>query len=197
MEQEKTKRLVRERYGEIAVAGSSCCSASQSCGSSTVDVESLSGKIGYSKDEMKSVPGGSNLGLGCGNPTALASIKEGETLLDLGSGAGFDSFLAARQVGKSGNVIGVDMTEEMIAKARENAVKSGYENVEFRLGEIEELPVESDSVDCVISNCVINLVPDHKPGTRQEKGFSRGVQDAKGGRQVLHIGHRIAERASR
>jgi len=109
---------------------------------------------------MKSVPDGSNLGLGCGNPTALASIKEGETVLDLGSGAGFDSFLAAGKVGVGGKVIGVDMTPEMVAKARENAARSGYENVEFRLGEIENLPVESESVDIVISNCVINLAPD-------------------------------------
>lgn len=162
MEQEKTKSLVRERYGEIAVAGSSCCGPANSCGTATDTAVVASKKIGYSKDEMESVPDGSNLGLGCGNPTALASIKEGETVLDLGSGAGFDSFLTARKVGSGGKVIGVDMTPEMVAKARENAAKSGYENVEFRLGEIENLPVESESVDCVISNCVINLVPDKK-----------------------------------
>jgi SAM-dependent methyltransferase len=160
MEPEKTKSLVRERYGEIAAAGSSCCGGSSPTVVSTASAHEIGDKIGYSKDEMESVPDGSNLGLGCGNPTALASIVEGETVLDLGSGAGFDSFLAARQVGASGKVIGVDMTPQMIAKARENAAKNGYENVEFRLGEIENLPVESGSVDIVISNCVINLAPD-------------------------------------
>ena len=160
MEKEQVKKVVRERYGEIAGAGSSCCGGSQSSGASTGIAESISAKIGYSKDEMSSVPDGSNLGLGCGNPTALASIKEGETVLDLGSGAGFDCFLAAQKTGSAGKVIGVDMTPEMISKARKNADKGGYKNVEFRLGEIENLPVESDSVDCVISNCVINLAPD-------------------------------------
>ena len=160
MEPEKTKRMVRERYGEIAAASSSCCGGSSPTSVSTDSVRDIGGKIGYSKNEMESVPEGSNLGLGCGNPTALASIKEGETVLDLGSGAGFDAFLAARQVGTSGKVIGVDMTEQMIAKARENAAKSGFDNVEFRLGEIENLPLESESVDIVISNCVINLAPD-------------------------------------
>jgi ubiquinone/menaquinone biosynthesis C-methylase UbiE len=116
--------------------------------------------IGYSCNEIDSVPDGSNLGLGCGNPIAIDSLKEGETVLDLGSGAGFDCFLAAQKVGKTGRVIGVDMTEEMLQKARENAKKGGYENVEFRAGEIENLPLEDSSVDAVISNCVINLVPD-------------------------------------
>jgi ubiquinone/menaquinone biosynthesis C-methylase UbiE len=115
--------------------------------------------MGYSEEEMKSVPEGANLGLGCGNPIALASLKEGETILDLGSGAGFDCFLAANKVGKNGKVIGVDMTPEMIEKARENAEKGNYDNVEFRLGEIENLPAADNSVDIVISNCVINLSP--------------------------------------
>jgi len=120
----------------------------------------LSKNIGYSDEDLRSVPLGANLGLGCGNPIALASLKDGETVLDLGSGAGFDSFLAAGKVGEKGRVIGVDMTAEMIDRARENAARGNYGNVEFRLGEIEELPVADASVDVVISNCVINLVPD-------------------------------------
>jgi SAM-dependent methyltransferase len=124
--------------------------------------EEVSKKIGYSEEEMSSVPEGANLGLGCGNPVALASLKEGETVLDLGSGAGFDCFLASARVGRNGKVIGVDMTPEMIDKARENARKGKYQNVEFRLGEIENLPVADGTVDVVISNCVINLSPDKK-----------------------------------
>lgn len=122
----------------------------------------MSKNLGYTEDDLKSVPEGSNLGLGCGNPVALASLKEGETVLDLGSGAGFDCFLAAKKVGKRGKIIGVDMTPEMIDKARENARKGGYENVEFRLGEIENLPVADNSADITISNCVINLSPNKK-----------------------------------
>ncbi|HAK59011.1 MAG TPA: arsenite S-adenosylmethyltransferase, partial [Nitrospiraceae bacterium] len=122
----------------------------------------ISKKIGYTDADLKAVPNGANLGLGCGNPIALASLREGETVLDLGSGAGFDVFLAAARVGKTGRVIGVDMTPEMIAKAKENAAKGNYGNVEFRLGEIEKLPVDRDSVDVVISNCVINLSPDKR-----------------------------------
>jgi len=118
--------------------------------------------IGYSEDEMKAVPEGANLGLGCGNPTALASLKEGERVLDLGSGAGFDAFLASKKVGKRGKVIGVDMTTEMLEKARSNAKKGKFTNVEFRLGEIENLPVADNSVDVIISNCVINLAPNKK-----------------------------------
>ena len=117
-------------------------------------------KIGYSPDELSSAPRGADLGLGCGNPQAIASLKPGEIVLDLGAGAGFDSFLAARQVGPSGTVIGVDMTPAMLEKARSNAAKAGIENVEFRLGEIEHLPVADTSVDVIISNCVINLSPD-------------------------------------
>jgi SAM-dependent methyltransferase len=118
--------------------------------------------IGYSKDEMQAVPKGANLGLGCGNPTALASLKMGERVLDLGSGGGFDCFLAAKKVGEKGHIIGVDMTPEMLDKARSNAAKGKYENVEFRLGEIENLPVADNSVDVIISNCVINLAPNKK-----------------------------------
>jgi len=116
--------------------------------------------MGYSEDEMMAVPDGANLGLGCGNPTAIASLKEGDVVLDLGSGAGFDVFLAAKKVGKTGKVVGIDMTDEMLEKANENAKKGSYTNVEFRKGDIENLPVDNNSVDVVISNCVINLAPD-------------------------------------
>jgi len=131
------------------------------------------------EEEMNAVPQGANLGLGCGNPIALASIKEGETVLDLGSGAGFDSFLAASRVGPLGKVIGVDMTPEMINRARENAAIGGYSNVEFRLGELEDLPVENGSVDVVISNCVINLVPDKK------KAFQEAFRVLKPGGRLM------------
>lgn len=156
MKDQEVKLVVRERYAQVAKQEGSCCS-SMCCG--TTKPKEISKKIGYTEEEMGAVPTGSNLGLGCGNPTALASIKTGETVLDLGSGAGFDCFLASNKVGPEGKVIGVDMTEEMVARARENASKSGYENVEFRLGEIENLPVEDNTVDVIISNCVINLVP--------------------------------------
>ncbi len=159
MKEEEVKKVVREGYAKIAEKESSCCSPS-SCGGGSADmVRTISKAIGYSDEEITSVPEEANLGLGCGNPVALASLAEGETVLDLGSGAGFDCFLVANRVGKTGKVIGVDMTPEMIGKARENAQKGGYENVEFRLGEIEKLPVADNSVDVVISNCVINLSP--------------------------------------
>src|SRR5512136_2316230 len=161
MKEEKVKRIVRNRYAKVAKTNSSCCASTASCCSLPTETQ-VSKMIGYSDNEMKSVPEGANLGLGCGNPTALASLKEGETVLDLGSGAGFDCFLAAKKVGKKGKVIGVDMTPEMIDKARENARRGGYANVEFRLGEIENLPAADNSVDAVISNCVINLAPDKK-----------------------------------
>jgi SAM-dependent methyltransferase len=122
----------------------------------------ISKNIGYTEEELEAVPEGANLGLGCGNPVALASLKEGEIVLDLGAGAGFDCFLAASKVGDRGRVIGVDMTPEMVERGRENAGKGNYSNVEFRLGEIENLPVADDSVDIVISNCVINLSPDKR-----------------------------------
>lgn len=149
---------VKDRYGKIAqreVSTAGCCG-----GGASSTVELISSAVGYGKTEMESVPDGANLGLGCGNPVALAAIREGDTVLDLGSGAGFDCFLAAKQVGPKGRVIGVDMTPAMLAKARENAKKGGYTNVEFREGHIESLPVEDSSVDLVISNCVINLSPD-------------------------------------
>lgn len=120
----------------------------------------VSAKLGYSEEELTSAPEGANLGLGCGNPQAIASLQPGEFVLDLGSGGGFDCFLAAGQVGKTGRVIGVDMTPEMISRARNNAIKTGFSNVEFRLGEIEHLPIQDHSIDVIISNCVINLSPD-------------------------------------
>ena len=157
MKKSQIRKTVRESYAKVAKRGS-CCAPQQSCCST--DTAATVGKhIGYSEEELKTVPEGSNLGLGCGNPVALASLKEGETVLDLGSGAGFDCFLAAKRVGKTGKIIGVDMTPEMIEKARENAEKGNYENVEFRLGEIENIPAADNSVDVVISNCVINLSP--------------------------------------
>jgi arsenite methyltransferase len=160
MEQGEIRKAVRDGYGKIAKNSGSCCLPGASCGCGETSMEKISQGIGYSPEEIQAVPEGANLGLGCGNPVALASIKEGETVLDLGSGAGFDAFLAARAVGKSGRVIGVDMTPEMLDKARGNARKGGYGNVEFRLGEIENLPAADRTVDIIISNCVINLSPD-------------------------------------
>jgi SAM-dependent methyltransferase len=167
MTEERIKKIVREKYGKVASERQSCCGPS-SCGCGSPSATSaISRKIGYTDDDLKVVPEGSNLGLGCGNPVALASLKPGETVLDLGSGPGFDSFLAARRVGSTGKVIGVDMTAEMLAKARENAQKGGYTNVEFRLGEIEHLPVADSSMDVIISNCVINLAPDKEQVFRE------------------------------
>ncbi|MCH8864569.1 MAG: arsenite methyltransferase [Chloroflexi bacterium] len=161
MKDEEIRQAVRDHYGGIAVEKTSCCGSVSTCGcGGDVPVDSLSKAIGYSNDELGAVPDGANLGLGCGNPTALASLKKGETVLDLGSGAGFDCFLAANVVGETGRVIGIDMTPEMLEKARENARKGNYDNVEFRLGEIENIPAADNSVDVVISNCVINLSPD-------------------------------------
>lgn len=161
MEEEKIKKNVREGYAKIAKEGL-CCSPATSCCGSPTTYEELSKKMGYTEEELEFIPEGANLGLGCGNPVALASLKEGETLIDLGSGAGVDCFLAAERVGEKGKVIGVDMTPEMIDKARENARKGNYENVEFRLGEIENLPVADNTADVIISNCVINLTPNKK-----------------------------------
>ena len=160
MKKEEIKEAVKHNYGNIAKQGSSCCAPGSPCCGSAIPAQDISRKIGYSDEELQSAPEGANLGLGCGNPVALASITEGEIVLDLGSGAGFDCFLAASKVGEHGRVIGVDMTPEMITKARENARKGGYKNVEFRLGEIENLPVKDNLADLVISNCVINLSPD-------------------------------------
>ncbi|MCX5657979.1 MAG: arsenite methyltransferase [Candidatus Omnitrophica bacterium] len=156
---EKIKKIVRNGYAKALSQNTSCCSAS-SCCCGTDQAKKISKKVGYSDSEMNAVPEGANLGFGCGNPVALTSLKEGDVVLDLGSGAGFDAFLASPKVGKSGRIIGVDMTPEMIERARANAQKGNYANVEFRLGEIEKLPVENSSVDVIISNCVINLSPD-------------------------------------
>jgi len=180
IDKEEIRKAVRKNYGQVARAGAvtsetsqaaTCCSPSEisaktsqtsPCGCSGPDfsLEQISTVIGYSKENIDSVPDGANMGLGCGNPVALASLKPGETVLDLGSGGGFDCFLAAEQVGETGKVIGVDMTPDMISKARKNAEKIGTSNVEFRLGEIEHLPVADNSVDIIMSNCVINLSPD-------------------------------------
>jgi len=160
MKDKNIKEIVKKGYAKIAKQESSCCGPANSCCGSHDTSETISRKIGYSEEEIKAAPEGANLGLGCGNPLAHASLKEGETVLDLGSGAGFDCFLAAHRVGKNGRVIGIDMTQEMVQKARENASKGNYENVDFKLGEIEDIPVTDNSVDIVISNCVINLSPD-------------------------------------
>jgi len=153
--EEDIERVVRERYGQIAQQGG--LTTGCGCGPSATDVAA---RIGYSDTEVAAVPDGANLGLGCGAPLTAAALRPGETVLDLGSGAGFDAFLAAREVGPSGRVIGVDMTPEMLERARRNAESGGFHNVEFRAGHIEALPVDNDSVDAIISNCVINLVPD-------------------------------------
>ncbi len=162
MQDEEIKRVVRDAYAKVAqreqdplriIPTGSCCGSADRA-------QELSKAVGYGEDELRSVPEGANLGLGCGNPTALATLKKGETVLDLGSGAGFDCFLAANIVGDEGKVIGVDMTPAMIDKARSNARSGGYTNVEFRLGELEHLPAADNSINVVISNCVINLTPD-------------------------------------
>lgn len=164
MQEEKIKKIVRGRYSKIAKEGTSCCSTCGLCG---IDVMEQAKNIGYSEDELRNIPESAIMGLGCGNPTALADLKKGETILDLGAGAGIDVFLAANKVGSKGHVIGIDMTEEMVKRANGTAKKYGYKNVEFRLGEIENLPLEDGSVDVIISNCVINLSPD-KLQTYQE-----------------------------
>ncbi len=156
---DEIKKIVREGYAKAVNQATSCCSSSSCCGG-TSQAKTISKTVGYSDAEISAVPEGANLGFGCGNPVALAFLKEGDVVLDLGSGAGFDAFLSAQSIGKTGRVIGVDMTPEMVAKARENAKKGNYANVEFRLGEIEKLPVEDNSIDVIISNCVINLSPD-------------------------------------
>jgi ubiquinone/menaquinone biosynthesis C-methylase UbiE len=178
MENKEIKEKVRQGYGKIAREGSSCCPG-QSCCSPDLKAEDISRDIGYEEAEMEAVPEGANLGLGCGNPTATASIKEGETIIDLGSGAGFDSFLAANATGKNGRVIGIDMTPDMIEKARENAEKDGYKNVEFIQAEIEDIPLPDDTADIIISNCVINLSPEKK------KVFSEAYRLLKPGGRVM------------
>jgi ArsR family transcriptional regulator len=153
----RIKEIVRNKYGKIAIEGGPCGCGSGCCGSD-VDPIKISESLGYSRAELESVPG-SNLGLGCGNPHALGQIRRGETVLDLGSGAGMDAFLAAEKVGEEGKVIGIDLTEEMVKRARKNAEANGFANVEFKIGDIEDLPLRSGSVDVVLSNCVINLAP--------------------------------------
>jgi arsenite methyltransferase len=176
MKKEEVTKQVRDRYASVAKQSGSCgcCGTpakgktSSCCGTTGGGTaKDISKAIGYTDNDMKSVPEGANLGLGCGNPIALASLKEGEVVLDLGSGAGFDCFLAASRVGPGGKVIGVDMTPEMLDKARENILKGNYKNVEFRLGEIENLPLADNSVNVIISNCVINLSQD-KPKVFKE-----------------------------
>ena len=163
MDEPQIKEMVRARYGGIATKASeaSCCApASSACCDPETTSHDKARRMGYSEAELAAVPEGANLGLGCGNPQAIAAMQPGEIVVDLGSGAGFDCFLAARQVGDAGRVIGVDMTHEMLKKARDNATRTGARNVEFRLGELEHLPIADNTADVVISNCVINLVPD-------------------------------------
>ncbi|MBD2870037.1 arsenite methyltransferase [Paenibacillus arenilitoris] len=161
---DQIRQNVRSRYKEIALQpaeASSCCAPPSTTSAGCCDSPAnASAKLGYSNDELTAVPDGANLGLGCGNPQAIAELKPGEAVLDLGSGGGFDCFLASRQVGDTGRVIGVDMTPEMVSRARANAANGGFANTDFRLGEIEHLPVSDQSVDVIISNCVINLSPD-------------------------------------
>jgi SAM-dependent methyltransferase len=163
MDSEKTRKKVRDRYAQAVTGGACGCqpgAGKSCCGSSAGIADSANHVMGYTQEDLNGVVEGANLGLGCGNPTAIGDLKEGEVVLDLGSGGGFDCFLAAKKVGDKGRVIGVDMTPEMLAKARENAVKMRTHNVEFRLGEIEHLPVADNSVDVIISNCVVNLSPE-------------------------------------
>lgn len=169
------KQWVRERYGKIASGKQSGCCAKESC-ETAMDIAK---EVGYGDADLAAIPDGANLGLGCGNPVAIAGIKPGEVVLDLGSGAGLDVFLAAERVGENGRVIGLDMTDEMIAAARKNAESGGYKNVEFRQGDIENMPIEDNSIDLIISNCVLNLVPD------KQKAFSEI-------HRVLKRGGRIA-----
>jgi len=175
---EKVRQTVRDRYGKVARGGElfgdekkmgGCCDSTETssgnnglscCTGSDISAEKVSSVLGYSDQDMNTVPEGANLGLGCGNPVALASLKKGEHVVDLGSGGGFDCFLSADKVGETGKVVGVDMTPDMVSKARNNAEKTGYSNVEFRLGEIEHLPVEDGFADIIMSNCVINLSPE-------------------------------------
>ena len=163
---EAVRQLVREGYAKIAqdTSAGSCGPGVSCCGSAPPDADKLARELGYSAEELESLPDGANMGLSCGNPAALAALKSGETVLDLGSGGGFDVFIAGRKVGAAGRAIGVDMTPDMLAKARHNTAgyrqQTGFDNVEFRLGEIEHLPVADNSVDAIISNCVINLSPD-------------------------------------
>jgi len=164
MDSESVRQAVREGYTKIAGKDTSCCSGVSCCGSNAKDSAQLAEYVGYSAEELAAIPEGANMGLSCGNPNALAALRPGEVVLDLGSGGGFDVFIAALKVGPTGRAIGVDMTPEMLTKARKNIAayreRSGLDNVEFRLGEIEHLPLPDNSVDVIISNCVINLSAD-------------------------------------
>lgn len=175
---QEVKKIVRDGYAKAVTQSHSCCSSGCCC-SGAGQAEKISKKVGYSDAEISAVPEGANLGFGCGNPVALASLREGDVVLDLGSGAGFDAFLAAQRVGKTGRVIGVDMTPEMLLRAKENVKKGKYTNVEFRLGEIEKLPVEDNSVDVIISNCVINLSPE------KQKVFQEAFRVLKPGGRLM------------
>ena len=179
---EKIKQKLKQNYGAIVITNQSgCCSTSNCCGEGVeLNSAQLAQKIGYEKEALNSEFAEANFGLGCGNPRAIAALKDGETVLDLGSGAGFDAFLASREVGENGKVIGIDMTAEMIEKARQNAQKNGVENVEFILGEIEDLPLEDQRVDVIISNCVINLSTDKKQVFSEAKRVLK-----KGGRLAI------------
>src|SRR5215471_17445871 len=167
MDDGQIKEMVRARYGGIAAKASCCAPAAASCCGPETASHDKARRMGYSEAELAAVPERANLGLGCGNPQAIAALRPGEVVVDLGSGAGFDCFLAARQVGDAGHVIGVDMTHEMLKKARDNAGKIGTINVEFCLGELEHLPIADKTADVVISNCVINLVPDKEQVFRE------------------------------
>lgn len=173
---DEIKNVVKKSYGDIAISSGGCGSCS--CNSNKT-VQRQSGQLGYSEDEIKQVPNGSNLGLGCGNPIAIASLKKGDVVLDLGCGAGFDAFLASPKVGDTGKVIGIDMTDAMLTKAWNNSKKGGYTNVEFRKGDIEELSVDDNSIDVIISNCVINLAPD------KEKVFKEAYRVLKSGGRLM------------
>ncbi|MBN1546711.1 MAG: arsenite methyltransferase [Syntrophaceae bacterium] len=182
LKNDEIRSAVRENYGKVAASGQTgcCCGGSSCCGEpSLVKAEDVSIGLGYSGEDVAGVPEGANMGLGCGNPQAIASLQPGETVLDLGSGGGFDCFLAARAVGDKGYVIGVDMTPEMITKSRRNAEEAGFGNVDFRLGELENLPVADGTIDVIISNCVINLSPE------KERVFKEAFR-------VLKTGGRLA-----
>ncbi|MBU0485348.1 MAG: arsenite methyltransferase [Proteobacteria bacterium] len=168
---DEIRSAVRENYGKVAgseKSGCGCATSSTCCGApNEITAADISRALGYSNDEVTAVPAGANMGLGCGNPQAIASLQPGEVVLDLGSGGGFDCFLAARAVGDQGQVIGVDMTAEMISKSRRNAAQTGFKNVDFRLGELENLPVADGIINVIISNCVINLSPEKERVLRE------------------------------